>query len=170
MYARKLQAIMSKPAIKTESTPALQDVRLKDPDAALGVAVRLFLRQESFARLSFGHWASTLNGQILRDHYRFVLCGNDVVGFFGWCLTDETHAERWLAGAELPFEHSKSGDCVVINGWVAEIPAVNIFILRKMREIGQGCRYCYAKRYYPGGRVRPLKLQIEPFVSLKLND
>jgi hemolysin-activating ACP:hemolysin acyltransferase len=138
---------------------------MEDPHAALGVAVRLFLDDQKFASLTFGHWASTLLGQILRNHYRFVLQGNEVVGFLGWCLTDEPHAERWVAGNDLPFEHSQSGDCMIINAWVARTPAANRFVLQEARAVAKDRTWIYFKRYYDEGRVRHMKLSVNKFVG-----
>ena len=140
-------------------------MQVDDPHAALGVAVRLFLDDPKFARLTFGHWASTLLGQINRRHYRFILNGNEVVGFLGWCFADEVHAEAWVAGADLPFELSQAGDCMIINAWVARSAIVNRFVLNEARLISKNKKWIFFKRYYAAGRMRPMKLSVNKFTG-----
>jgi hemolysin-activating ACP:hemolysin acyltransferase len=143
----------------------LRAVRMEDPHAALGVAVRLFLDEPNFSRLTFGHWGNTLLGQIQRNHYHLIIQGNEVVGFLGWCLTDEVRAEAWAGGADVPFEFSKAGDCMIINAWVARTAAVNRFVLNEARSIANGKEWIYFKRYYADGRVRPMKLRVNKFAG-----
>lgn len=144
---------------------ALYSCTIDDPNAALGVAVRLFAADEKFNRQSFGHWANVLIAQIQRSHYRVVLEGNRVVGFLGWCLTEEVHADHWLAGGDLPFELSQSGNCIVINAWVSENECVNRFILDELRQIGRDQTWVCAKRHYADGSVRNVKLPVNRFVG-----
>ena len=152
-------------AISNQTQVPLRAVRMEDPHAALGVAVRLFLDDDKFARLTFGHWGSTLLGQINRDHYHFIIQGSEVVGFLGWCLTDEAHADAWAAGADLPFEFSKTGECLIINAWVARTRAVNRFVLQEARAIGKDQKWVYFKRYYGDGRTRHMKLSVNEFAG-----
>ncbi len=139
--------------------------RVEDNYKALGIAVSLMMTDPNFGRLTFGHWSRVLAGQIRRGHYIVVADGPNMVGFLGWALTDEARAESWLKGeAELSFEHSLSGDCLLINAWLAKTDRVNRFILSQIRSIGKDQKTVYAKRFYNDGRVRKLKLPVNAFV------
>lgn len=140
--------------------------RIDDEYKALGVAVSLLMSDANFARLPFGQWSRVLAGQIRRRHYLFVVDGKETVGFLGWALTDEAHAERWLAGeGELSFENSLAGECLLINAWLARSNAVNRFILGQIRSIGKEQTMVYAKRFYGNRRVRKVKLPVNAFVG-----
>lgn len=139
--------------------------RVDDNYRAMGIAVSLMMTDPNFGRLPFGHWSRILAGQIRRGHYIVVLDGQDTVGFLGWALTGEARAESWLRGeGELSFENSLSGDCLLINAWLAKTDRVNRFILDQIRSIGKDQKMVYAKRFYRDGRVRKLKLPVNAFV------
>jgi hemolysin-activating ACP:hemolysin acyltransferase len=148
------------------SGPDLRSGRLDDDYKALGLAVSLMMVDPSFSRLPFGHWSRILTGQIRRKHYLFASEGKTVTGFLGWALTDEESAEKWLhKRSEISFEASQDGDCVLINAWLAKTERTNRFLLKQMRSIGRDRRLVYAKRFYKDGRVRPLKLSVNAFVT-----
>ena len=64
------------------------------------------------------------------------------------------------APAEFPDAEARSGDCALINCWQADDRAVSRFILGRLGTALTGCRAVYAKRHYPDGRVRPLRLAV----------
>lgn len=143
--------------------------RLEDSYKALGAAVSLFMADPSFARLPFGHWSRILAGQIRRKHYLLVLEGEAIVGFLGWALTTEPLAEDWLEGrGELKFEDTQAGECILINAWMARNERANRFLLSQMRQIGKNHKAVYAKRFYPDGRMRRMKLSVNDFVKQHL--
>ena len=144
--------------------PVKADLRaFRDPNpyAGLGRAVSYLMTKPSFAKQPFGVWSKTLTGQINRKHYLLVLKGNSVVGFAGWALVDETRALGWLkGGADFSSADCVNGDCMVINAWAADDDAINRFVLREWRKSAVGLKAAYAKRFYPDGTVRPLKIAI----------
>lgn len=149
-----------------EAASPLRVVRPKDPMRALGMAVSYLMRQPSFAALPFGHWSRTLVGQINRGHYLFAARGAEPVGFLGWAFTNEAAAEDWLAGRRgIPGREANEGDCLLINAWQASDPEANAFILDQARRIALTRRLVYAKRYYPSGRTRPVKVPIGDFLA-----
>ena len=155
---------------QTEGTPAaqqaLQAIQDRDRYKALGRAVSYLMTKPAFAKLPFGHWSRILTGQINRGHYLFVVRGDMVVGFLGWALTTEDKADPWLAGTrELSAEDSLAGDCVLVNAWEASSGEVHQFIVGCLRQIGQGKRLVYGKRFYDDGRVRDLKMPVSRFVA-----
>jgi len=155
-------------AIAPDPAPeaGLRAVQYRDPMRALGVAVNHLMRQPSFAAMAFGHWSRTLVGQINRGHYFFVMRGEEVVGFLGWALSSEANAEAWLRnGRDISGRDARDGDCIIINAWQANDDQTNRFILDQIRRIGSSRRFVYAKRYYPNGRSRPVKLDVNRFVQ-----
>lgn len=139
----------------------LRAVRDQNAYAALGRAVSYLMTKPSFARQPFGVWSKTLTGQINRKHYFLVLKGNKAVGFAGWALVDEARALDWLnASADFSSADCASGDCMVINAWAADDETVNRFVLRELRKSAVGLNAAYAKRFYPDGSIRHVKIAI----------
>ena len=154
---------------QSRSATPLRAGRIDDSHKALGIAVSLLMNDQNFGRLPFGHWSRILAGQIRRKHYLIIVDAKEPVGFLGWALTTEPHAERWLNGdGELTFENSQAGDCLLINAWMAKTDAVNRFILNQIRTAGKNQKMVYAKRFYAGGRVRKVKLPVNAFVPRHL--
>ncbi len=144
-----------------QSAPELRAMRDQNAYAALGRAVSYLMTKPSFAKQPFGVWSKTLTGQINRKHYFLVLKGNKVVGFAGWALVDEARAIDWLkASADFSSADCVKGDCMVINAWAADDDAINRFVLRELRKSAVGLKAAYAKRFYPDGSIRPLKIAI----------
>jgi hemolysin-activating ACP:hemolysin acyltransferase len=131
------------------------------PATAFSRAVAHLMVRPAFARAPFGHIARSLAGQVNRGHYAFACRGDAVVGFAGWARTPEAVAEAWLTG-ERPFGDAEaaSGDCLVLNFWQADTPEVSRFLLQRLGERLPGVRRVYAKRHYPDGRMRPLRLDV----------
>jgi hemolysin-activating ACP:hemolysin acyltransferase len=153
--------IMSIMALQT--TPALRLFQHPNPAAALGLAVSHLMTKPAFARLRFGAWSRVLTGQINRKHYYLAVGqSGEVVGFIGWAVTDEITAESWLGGWGDP-SGAASGDCVIINAWSADTPAVNQLLLGAARRAAAGYRLVYFKRHYPDGRTRNSKMALRAF-------
>jgi hemolysin-activating ACP:hemolysin acyltransferase len=136
-------------------SPALRLFQHPNPAAALGLAVSHLMTKPAFARLPFGTWSKVLVGQINRRHYYLVLDpAGRTVGFLGWAITDEPSAESWLAGSADPGPNTGIGDCVIVNAWSADVPAVNPLLLDAARIAGAKHRLIYFKRHYPDGSSR----------------
>jgi hemolysin-activating ACP:hemolysin acyltransferase len=154
---------MTEPRIPSRGPKGLRLVAGLAPEAALGRAVALMLRHPAFAGAPFGHIARCLIGQVNRGHYIFAARGGAAVGFAGWARTTEAHAEAWLAGTRgFTSAEAASGDCVVLNFWQADTPEVSRALVRHLTEALPGARRLYAKRHYPDGRIRPLRLDLRP--------
>lgn len=130
------------------------------PEAALGRACAHLMTKPAFARAPFGHIARSLAGQVNRGHYAFAMRGGRVAGFAGWALAVEAVAEAWVAGAR-PFGDAEAGagDCVVLNFWQADDPEISRLLIDHMRNAIPEARRIYAKRHYPDGRIRPVRLR-----------
>jgi hypothetical protein len=131
------------------------------PLTAFGRAVGHLMTRPAFANAPFGHIARGLAGQVNRGHYAFACQGDAIVGFAGWALASEPAAEAWLAG-ERGFHSTdaSTGDCVVLNFWQADSTVVSRFLIAFLTEALPGKRRIYAKRHYPDGRIRPLRLDL----------
>ena len=131
------------------------------PATAFSQAVIHLMNRPAFARAPFGHIARSLAGQVNRGHYAFACRGEAIVGFAGWARTAEPVAEAWLGG-ERGFGDAEAcaGDCLVLNFWQADAPEVSRFLLRSLGGLVPGIRRVYAKRHYPDGRMRPLRLDV----------
>jgi hemolysin-activating ACP:hemolysin acyltransferase len=160
-------ASVSVPRARPRTTPPRPDgpeLRfVRAGEAALGFAesVAHLMTKPAFARAPFGHIARILAGQVARGHYALVRRGSRTVGFVGWALASEAHAEAWLAGSRgISDAEARSGDCALINCWQADDPEVSRFIVARLGPALAGCRAVYAKRHYPDGRTRPLRLAV----------
>jgi hemolysin-activating ACP:hemolysin acyltransferase len=157
---------MGQPTVIATGAPpvaaaALRLVNGLPPVVALGRAVAHLMTRPAFAEASFGHVARSLTGQVNRGHYAFVCRGDAVVGFAGWALATEPLAEAWLRGERaLADAEAATGDCVLLNFWQADTPEVSRFIVARLAQAMPGARRVYAKRHYPDGRVRPLRLAL----------
>ena len=131
------------------------------PASAFSRAVTHLMVRPAFARAPFGHIARSLAGQVNRGHYAFACRGEATVGFAGWARVAEPVAEGWLAGTR-PFGDAEaaSGDCLVLNFWQADTPEVSRFLVQRLGATLPGVRRVYAKRHYPDGRMRPLRLEV----------
>jgi hemolysin-activating ACP:hemolysin acyltransferase len=145
----------------------LQILRPGNPATALGLAVSYLMTKPAFASLKFGDWSRLLVGQINRGHFCFAVDANrEIRGFMGWALADSAHAEAWLAGRSgLTYEHSKAGDCMVINGWAAESTAATRFLMQEARRIADGKTAVYFKRHYDDGTSRAVRVPVNGFVG-----
>lgn len=131
------------------------------PDVALGRAVARLMIHPAFAHAPFGHIARALTGQVNRGHYCFVCEGPRAVGFVGWALATEALAEAWLVGdRSLSENEAARGDCLVLNIWQADTPEVSRFLVHDLARRLTGVRRLYAKRHYPDGRVRPVRIAL----------
>ena len=155
-------------AEEPKETPELQVRTFDNRAMALGLAVEYLMKKPAFARLPFGHWSRVLTGQIRRGHYLFVFRGNRTVGFGGWAIMTEAEAEAWVSGAPDGTEvQGTTGDCVVINAWSADDPAVNDILFAEAMRRAKDFKLMYAKREYADGRSRSLRLNVKEYTDAK---
>jgi hypothetical protein len=149
------------PALAEGPDAPLRLVRGLPPLTAFARAVGHLMTEPAFARAAFGHVARGLAGQVNRGHYAFAERGGTIVGFAGWALADEAAAEAWLDGSRaLDGAAAGAGDCVVLNFWQARSPEVTRFLVACLTAAMPDKRRLYAKRHYPDGRTRPLRLEL----------
>lgn len=143
--------------------------RFAEPTSAFGLAVSYLMTMPAFLHLPFGSWSQTLAGQVNRNHYVFACRGDMVEGFAGWAFADMDEAEDWLADGSEPASGGRSGDCLIINCWAVSSDQANRMLIRQLRRVGANKRAVYAKRRYPDGRTRNLRLNATPSVVAKLD-
>ncbi len=137
-------------------------VQLDSNAAALGLAVDHLMDRPAFADLKFGELSRVLVGQINLKHYWFVLNSeNRIQGFIGWALATKEKADAWVESrAELRFEDSSAGDCIIFNAWSAVSGTVHRHMVKEMRRQYGNKAALYFKRRYADGRQRGVRLAI----------
>jgi hemolysin-activating ACP:hemolysin acyltransferase len=134
-------------------------------ELAFARAVAHLMSKPAFAGAPFGHIARCLAGQVNRGHYAFAARGDAVVGFAGWGRVTEPLAEAWLQGDRgFSDAEAAAGDCIVLNFWQADTPDISRFLVARLTAL-QPARRLYAKRHYPDGRIRPLRLALRPLTA-----
>ncbi len=142
------------------AAPKLAIWKPGNPALALGVAVEFLRRQAIFATLPFGDWSEILIGQVNRGHFYFAVdAQRRVHGMFGWALASQAVAEEWVEGRrQLRNDECLEGDCVIINVLAANSPDANRALAEEGIKVLEGKRLFYAKRYYPNGRTRAVRM------------
>jgi hemolysin-activating ACP:hemolysin acyltransferase len=149
----------SSPSLAASATPTFDLVRDRNPHAAFGKAVMIAMRQPVFARLPFGQIATILAGQINRDHYFLVTRDGRITGFLGWAYTTPEGGERWLVEDDTSLiGDGRAGDTVVLNVWISDGADMTAFSMRHLRRLWSDKRQLLARRIYPDGTVRPVRL------------
>lgn len=143
-----------------EAASAYRTVVFQDLHVGLGIASRLMLGQAAFAGLPFGPWMSTLLAQAERGHVRYFLDPADLVhGFFGYGLCSRADAEAWaFRDAPLDGTRCREGPCMIVNAWICLEPAARPAMVAEARRLTADKETLYFKRFYPDGRVRPVRL------------
>ncbi len=152
------QASIAEPAAESDRFKAIQ---LPRPRAH---RERYLMTKKAFARQRFGDWTRVLAGQVNRRHYLIILEGQRIVAFAGWALAPRDKAETWLTGRG-DLGDGKAGEIFVFNCWEASSFEAHRFLLDEMRRHFQGAEMIYYKRFYDDGRVRPVRLSVNEFVT-----
>lgn len=137
----------------------------KDPYSACGRTVAYLMGIPNFARLPFGQLARLIAGQINRGQYFFVVDpAGAMVGYCGWAQTSRAAAEDWFErNIDLGARIAATGPACVINLWQASSPAANARIIAALRRrLAPGTEIILAKRFYPDGSVRGVRLPVAP--------
>ena len=146
---------------------SLRFVRPDNDVFALGLAVNHLMTKPAFASLRFGDWSQVLVGQINRKHFWFVVDDRELVqGFMGWALATREVAEAWVTGrCDFRSEDSQDGEYVIANAWSANSTGVHRFMVAKGRQLFARRRAVYFKRHYASGKVRAVRLSLNPRVG-----
>ena len=148
------------------TAPEYQLLRPDRPYAALGLAVSYLMNKPAFASRPFGQWAQILVGQVNRGQYWLVADHKGaIVGFAGWAFANAQQAEAWLTESKpIDAQSAEDGACMIINAWAGDTFEISRFIRSVLRKEALG-KKIYAKRYYPDGRVRPMRLKENRFIE-----
>jgi hemolysin-activating ACP:hemolysin acyltransferase len=156
----------SNPDEANPSAPTGQSYRAtreRNPFAACGRTVSYLMNIPNLARLPFGQLTKLVVGQINRGHYFFVVDPSSVTcGYCGWTQATHAQADAWLEkNVEVASEHALDGPVCVINLWQASSAKANTVIIAALRTmLNPSTELVVAKRFYPNGDIRPVRLPI----------
>lgn len=147
------------------NTDELGLMRLRDPNEAAGLAIRLLAGESPFREMPLGMSAGTMLNAIDRDHYAFARRGDRAVGFTCWMFTDVATAEAWMhEGTPLGADAANEDGAAAIVLAVQAIDAkVTRFLLHALRDIELAERsVCYFLRDYGPDKPRRLVRLVRP--------
>lgn len=134
---------------------SLDLMRLKDPNEALGLAVRLLAGEAPFRDMPLGFSAGAIISSIDREEYVFARRGERALGIAYWMFVEPGKAEAWISeGKRLEAaDRLDSSLAAIIMGVQASEPAVAKYLMRCLRngELAQ-CDVCYFVRDYGKGK------------------
>ena len=130
---------------------ALGLMKLKDPNEALGLAIRLLAGESPFRDMPLGFSVAGLVGSIDAGDYIFVRRGERAVGVAHWMYVKPETGEAWLGeGASfVEEERLKSSPAVIIMALQAIDASVTRFLFNGLRDVCLAdCQLCYFLRDY----------------------
>lgn len=142
---------------------ATRAIRDKNPYSACGRTVSYLMKIPNLARLPFGQLSGLIVGQINRGHYFFIVDASSAIcGYCGWTQTGHEQAEAWLENnVELSGAVMLNGPVCVVNIWQASTRQANATIIGALRAlIYPATELVAAKRFYPDGTIRNVRLPI----------
>lgn len=146
-------------------------MRIKDPNEALGLAVRLLAGEAPFRDMPLGFSIGSLVGSIDAGNYFFARRGDRALGVAFWMFTQPEDAEGWVFRGERLSEdaHQKGGPAAIILGLQATDAEVTRFLFRGLRDVYEEVDLCYFMRDYgkDGGRDRRLVRLVRPKIRRK---
>lgn len=147
---------------RSEGSPVFSVGRDPNKMAAAGRAMVLLMRDDAFSGLAIGEIGRLIAGQVNRDHYFFVGRNGKITGYLGWALCSHVAAERWAHQNDGSLVgDGTTGDCVIINCWLADGRDMNSFLISKLRDEFASLKKLYARRRYLDGTHRALVLDID---------
>lgn len=154
------------------SDASLGLMRIKDPNEALGLAVRLLAGEAPFRDMPLGFSIGSLVGSIDAGNYFFARRGDRALGVAFWMFTQPEDAEGWLFRGEPLSEDARKngGPVAIILGMQATEAAVTRFLFHGLRDvIFAELDICYFMRDYgkDGTRGRRAVRLIRPKVRRK---
>ncbi len=130
-------------------------VRFRDPNEALGLAVRLVAARPPFDRLPLGLSAGMLTGLVDRGSYGFARQGSTATGFAAWSFVPEEVAEAYLREqrAVRP-EEMGSGTAGVVFVLTSIDRPTTAFLVERLRNLvfAQASALYFIRDYGPAGR------------------
>lgn len=144
-------------------------MRLKDPNEALGLAIRLLAGEAPFRDMRLGMSTGMLVNAIDANHYVFVRRENKAVGFAAWKYTSKEDAEAWLFEGRAPEGGSQATEDTRVAIMLA-VQGIETRVIRHlMRELRDGelggCDTLYYMRDYgAGGRGKRAVRLVRPKV------
>lgn len=113
-------------------------VRFRDPNEALGLAVRLLAGTDAgpFEHLPLGVSARMLTVIVDRGDYGFAQLGSRAVGFVAWAFVPEETAEGYLTGAaQISAADFGTGPAGVVFAFRAIDARATRFLAQNLRDV-----------------------------------
>lgn len=146
---------------------ALRLIRIKDPNEALGLAVRLLAGVAPFREMPLGLSMGAMIEAIDAETYAFAARPGRAVGIACWRFCRQEDAETWLFGGARLAEAAPPDDrrCAVMMAMQASDRAVVGFLNRALREGPlRPCQTLYYLRDYGPDRPRRAVRLVRPRV------
>ncbi|MEM9523898.1 MAG: hypothetical protein AAF982_07865 [Pseudomonadota bacterium] len=140
--------------------PAIKIVSLAPSVEAFGLAMDYLSRHRPFADYSVRNLAIAVRIQLQCRQNLAAINGDEIVGYAGWLITNETRAQHWLERDEpLIQETNPSSRAAALTIVVSGSSAVTRRLIRGARELNKDIRV-YFKRDYPGEKKHPKKASV----------
>lgn len=139
---------MNEPRKASATAPGFVCFRLPERTYAFGLAIDTLRRHKPFSAFKFGRFATVIKGQIRRGHYVFTFRGDQVVGYAGWALCEESIAKAWIARTYVPkYDECLAGDYWVGITFYAESREVTFFQSRHCRNLYPNVKVAFLRDY-----------------------
>jgi len=132
-------------------------MRMKDPNEALGLAVRLLAGEAPFRDMPLGFSMGGLVHSIDHGNYFFARQGGRAVGIAFWMYAQPEDAEAWIFRGERITREAmdRGGPVGIILGMQAIESAVAKLLVRTLRDNFADVDICYFLRDYGKENGRP---------------
>lgn len=139
---------------------ATKIVSLAPSVEAFGLAMDYLSRHSPFADYSVRSLAVAVRTQLQCRQNLAAINGDEIVGYIGWLITNETCARQWLEhDGPLMQEGNPLSRAAALTIVVSGSSDVTRRLIRGARELNKGVRV-YFKRDYPGEAKHPKKANV----------
>ncbi|MEP4767914.1 MAG: hypothetical protein ABJQ21_25660 [Roseibium sp.] len=128
----------------------LRLMQMKDPNEALGLAVRLLVGEAPFRDMPLGFSMGGLVHSIDNGNYFFARRGDVAVGVAFWMFAQPEDAEAWIFRGERISKEAmdRGGSVGIILGVQAIEPVIAKLLIRTLRDNFSDVDVCYFIRDY----------------------
>jgi hemolysin-activating ACP:hemolysin acyltransferase len=133
-----------------EQKPDLGLMQLKDPNEALGLAVRLLAGEAPFRDMPLGFSMGGLVNSIDKGNYFFARREDRALGVTFWMYAQPEDAEAWILRGERIGKEAldRGGPIAIVLGLQATEQEVTRYLFRSLRDVLTHVDICYYLRDY----------------------